>query len=279
MRAVKIKIPDSKAKFIYYYNIISYLRVMADISKSIKLSVIIPAYKEEKNIGSTIKNVAEELKKLPFESEVIIVVDGSPDNTETVAQKAAKAYPFVKVRSYTPNRGKGYALTYGVRRAHGELVTLFDAGGDYHPDHIDRYVKLLEAFDADMVVGSKLHPASNINYPFKRRVMSRVYRTMNRILFNIDVKDTQTGLKLAKAKVLDNILPRVVVKQYAFDLELLVLAKKLGYRRIFEAPVNLDFNAIATGIRTKTIIKMLQDTLGIWYRLKITHYYDKKHNL
>ena len=245
----------------------------------IKLSVIIPAYKEEKNIGSTIKNVAEELTKLPFESEVVVVVDGSPDNTEAVALKAAKPYHFVKVLSYSPNRGKGYALTYGVRYCHGELVTFFDAGGDYHPNHIDPYVKLLEAFDADMVVGSKLHPASNINYPFKRRVMSRIYRLMNRILFNIDVKDTQTGLKLAKTKVLDNILPRVVVKQYAFDLELLVLAKKRGYRRIFEAPVNLDFNTVASGIRAKTIIAMIKDTLGIWYRLRITHYYDKKHNL
>lgn len=244
----------------------------------IKLSVIIPAFKEEKNIGPTIKNVAEELKKLPFASEVIIVIDGSPDKTEAAAIAAAKPYPFVKVRSYLPNRGKGYALTYGVRRAQGELVTLFDAGGDYHPDHIERYVKLLEAFDADMVIGSKLHPASSINYPLKRRLMSRIYRTINRLLFNIDVKDTQTGLKLAKAKVLDNILPRVVVKQYAFDLELLVLAKKLGYRRIFEAPVNLDFNTITTGIRFKTIWRIILDTLGIWYRLNITHYYDQKHN-
>lgn len=245
----------------------------------IKLSVIIPAYKEEKNIGLTIKNVAEELKKLSFASEVIIVIDGSPDKTEAIATEAAKFYPFVKVRSYTPNRGKGYALTYGVRRAQGELVTLFDAGGDYHPDHIERYVKLLEAFDADMVVGSKLHPASNINYPLKRRIMSRIYRTVNRLLFNIDVKDTQTGLKLAKAKVLDEILPRVVVKQYAFDLELLVLAKKLGYRRIFEAPVNLDFNTITTGVKLKTIWRIILDTLGIWYRLHITHYYDQKHNM
>lgn len=245
----------------------------------VKLSVIIPAYKEEKNIGHTIKNVADELKKLPFESEVIIVVDGSPDKTEAVALTAAEPYPFVKVRSYTPNRGKGYALTYGVRRAYGELVTLFDAGGDYHPDHIDRYVKLLEAFDADMVVGSKLHPASKIEYPFFRRLMSFTYRLMNRILFNIDVRDTQTGLKVAKTKVLDDILPRVVVKQYAFDLELLVLAKKFGYRRIFEAPVNLDFNSVATGIRAKTIRRMILDTLGIWYRLRITKYYDKKHNL
>lgn len=245
----------------------------------VKLSVIIPAYKEEKNIGATIKNVAEELIKLPYQSEVIVVVDGSPDKTEEKALAAAKDYPFVKIRSYSPNRGKGYALTYGVRHAHGELVTFFDAGGDYHPDHIDRFVKLLEIFDADLVVGSKLHPASKVSYPFFRRLMSGSYRLLNRILFNIDVRDTQTGLKVAKTKVLDNILPRVIVKQYAFDLELLVLAKKLGYRRIFEAPVNLDFNAVASGIRAKTIWRMILDTLGIWYRLRITRYYDKKHNL
>lgn len=244
---------------------------------NVKLSVIIPAYKEEKNIAATVKKVCDELSALPYQSEVLVVIDGSPDRTKEIAEQAVKPCPFAKVLSYKPNGGKGYALTYGVRHARGKLVTFFDAGGDYHPNHIDRYVKLLEAFDADMVVGSKVHPASNIQYPFKRRLMSWIYRMVNRILFHLDARDTQTGLKVAKTSVLDKILPYVVVKQYAFDLELLVLAKKLGFRRLFEAPVNLDFNTIASGIKLKTIWRMILDTLGIWYRLRITHYYDKPH--
>lgn len=241
-----------------------------------KLSVIIPAYKEAGAIQQTIRDLRDEMDKLPYEKEIIVVVDGSPDDTYEKAKKVPCGY--LRVLKYEPNRGKGYAIYYGVKHSKGEIVTFFDAGGDFGPDHIDRFVKLMDAFEADIVIGSKLHPASRVNYPKSRRIFSWGWRTLIKLLFRLSVTDTQTGLKVLRKDVLEKIMPRAVVKQYAFDLELLVIAKKLGYKRVFEAPVNMDFNAATGGAANfKAIRRMLLDMFGIWYRLNIKHYYDKPH--
>lgn len=241
-----------------------------------KLSVIIPAYKEEAAIVPTITSLKKELDTYPYEKEIVVVVDGSPDKTYERALTVKCDY--LHVLTYQPNRGKGYAIYYGVRHSKGKIVTFFDAGGDFHPDHIDRFVKLLEAFDADMVIGSKRHPASKINYPKSRRLFSWGWQQLIKLLFRLDVTDTQTGLKVIKRSVLEKVMPKAVVKQYAFDLELMVIAKKLGYKRIFEAPVNMEFNTIGGGAGNfKAIWRMFKDMLGIWYRLNFLHYYDKDH--
>lgn len=241
-----------------------------------KLSVIIPAYKEEAAIVATITSLKEVLDTLPYEKEIIVVVDGSPDQTEERARSVKCDY--LTVLSYSPNRGKGYAIYYGVKHSHGEIVTFFDAGGDFHPNHIDRFVKLMEAFDADMVIGSKRHPASRINYPRSRRFFSWGWQQLIKLLFRLDVTDTQTGLKVIKRSVLAKIMPRAVVKQYAFDLELMVIARKLGYNRIFEAPVDMEFNPAGGGAgNIRAIWKMFRDMLGIWYRLRFLRYYDHDH--
>lgn len=241
-----------------------------------KLSVIIPAYKEEAAIQQTIRELRDELDTLPYEKEIIVVVDGSPDRTAEMAKKVE--CPYLRVLEYHPNRGKGYAIYYGVEHCQGKIVTFFDAGGDFTPDHIDRYVKLMEAFDADIVIGSKRHPASRINYPRLRRFFSWGWQMLIKILFRLDVTDTQTGLKILRREVLEEIVPRAVVKQYAFDLELLVIAKKLGYKRVFEAPVNMEFNPTGGGAgNVKAIWRMFRDMMGIWYRLNILHYYNRPH--
>jgi hypothetical protein len=99
-----------------------------------------------------------------------------------------------------------------------------------------------------------------------------------RFLLNINVKDTQAGLKIFKRRVLVKVLPRLLVKNYAFDLEILSVANYLKFNRIFESPIKLKYDFIslthATGI--KTIYRCLNDALAVFYRLKILHYYDDK---
>lgn len=241
------------------------------------LSVIIPAYNEEKNIAKTVKDLTNQLDKIDRQYEVVVVSDGSEDNTANKAKSISKKN--VVVLEYHPNRGKGYALTYGVNKSHGDVVSFFDAGGDFDAMHIDKFIKLMEVFDADIVIGSKRHPASQVNYPLIRRFYSRIYQLVIRLLFNLNIKDTQTGLKVFKKDVLNKVLPRALVKRYAFDLELLVIAKRLGYNRIFEAPINMDFNAVSTGINFKSIYNMITDTLAIFYRRYITKYYDHPHKI
>ena len=238
-----------------------------------KLSIIIPAYNEEKNIYKTIDEILKAHDILDYSYEVIVVIDGSPDKTESEAKRHRSSR--VKVFSYTKNHGKGYAIKYGVKKAEGDIITFTDAGGDFDPKQFDNCVRLLEIFDADFVLGSKRHPASKVNYPFKRKVFSWIYHKMIKVLFGLNVTDTQAGLKFMKSKVAKEVVPRAQVKQYAFDLEMLVIAKQLGYGRIFEAPVELNFNNNTSGIRVKTILKMITDTFAVFYRAKILNYYRK----
>jgi glycosyltransferase involved in cell wall biosynthesis len=239
------------------------------------LSIIIPAYNEEKNIRQTLEGLLKNVENINRDFEILLVCDGCKDKTALEAKKIK--HKCLKILEYCPNRGKGYALSYGTKHSLGEVVTFLDAGGDFDTTHIDKFIKLMEVFDADIVIGSKRHPASVVEYPLKRRFFSYIYHMMIRILFDLNVKDTQTGLKVFKRQVLVDILPRAVVKKYAFDLELLVISKKLGYKKIFEAPVKMNYNFTNTGINFRSIKDMILDTMAIFYRLNFLKYYDKAH--
>ncbi len=243
--------------------------------KTPKLSIIIPAYCEEASIYSTIDNILQAHDILEYNYEVIVVVDGSPDRTAVEARKHRSKK--VKVFEYGKNQGKGYALKFGTKKALGEIITFTDAGGDFDPRQFDKCVKLMEIFDADFVIGSKRHPASKVNYPFLRQIYSWCYHKLVRVLFGINVTDTQTGLKFLRRKVARDIMPRMLVKRYAFDLEMLVIAHQFGYNRIFEAPVEMHFNdAGSSAANISAVKKMFIDTLAILYRARILNYYRKK---
>lgn len=245
------------------------------MESDLKLSIIIPAYKEEKNIYKTISEILDAHDILDYDYEVIVVVDGSPDRTAKEARRHHSKK--VKVYEYEKNHGKGYALKYGTAKARGEVITFVDAGGDFDPKQFDKCVKLMEIFDADFVIGSKRHPASKVNYPRIRKFYSWVYQKMIRVLFGFSVTDTQTGLKFLRRRVAKDVMPRVLVKRYAFDLEMLAIAWQLGYRRIFEAPVEMKFNDLGAGAANLSAIKnMFIDTLAIFYRAKILNYYRKQ---
>lgn len=241
-----------------------------------KLSIIIPAYNEGVNIRTTVRDVVATMDRHLDEDEyeVIVVDDGSRDNTAAQARRIKNAR--VKIFTLKHNHGKGGALTYGVRHAKGELVTFLDAGGDFHPKQIVRLTKLMEALDADIVIGSKRHPMSRVNYPNVRRFYSWVYQMIIRVLFRLKVRDTQTGLKVFKRHVLAKVLPRVLVKRYAFDLELLVVANALGFRKISEGPIDMRYNFQTTGINRKEIRHILVDTAAIFYRTHILRYYTSR---
>ncbi len=244
------------------------------MDKKLKLSIIIPAYTEERSIYKTIQEILDAHDILDYDYEVIVVVDGSPDRTAEEARRHHSDK--VKVFEYKKNHGKGYALKYGTEKARGEIITFVDAGGDFNPKQFDKCVRLMEIFDADFVIGSKRHPASKVNYPLTRRIYSWCYHKLIRFLFGINVTDTQTGLKFLKRNVALDVMPRVIVRRYAFDLEMLVIASQLGYHRIFEAPIEMNFNEMGVGAGSfKTIWKMFVDTMAIFYRARILNYYHK----
>lgn len=238
-----------------------------------QLSIIIPAYNEARNIRTTVRDVMRTMNRLMPQYEVIVVDDGSTDATAHEARKVQSGH--VKVISLKRNVGKGGALTQGVRHAKGELVTFLDAGGDFHPTQIVRLTKLMEALECDIVIGSKRHPMSRVHYPRLRRFYSWIYQMIIRVLFRLKVRDTQTGLKVFKRKVLLKVLPRVLVKRYAFDLELLVVANALGFHKISEGPIDMRYNFTSTGIDRRAIRHIMVDTAAIFYRTYILRYYTR----
>lgn len=247
-------------------------------AKAPLFSVIVPAYKQEKTIAKDLQRIKAVLDQLRYNYEIIVVVDGFLDKTYEHAKKVVS--PKIKVFGYQNNHGKGNAIRYGMAKAKGNIVAFIDAGMDLNPNGISLLLEHCEWYNADIIVGSKLHPASKVEYPWQRKILSWGYRCLTGILFGLKVRDTQVGLKIFKRKVLEDVLPRLIVKRYAFDIEILAVAYSLGYKRIFEAPIELDFTNVPSSITSKSfwhiVTLMVIDTLAIFYRLKILHYYDDK---
>lgn len=249
-------------------------------SSKIKLiSVIIPAYRQEKTIVRDLSRIKEVLDKLRYSTEVICVVDGKVDNTFKKVAKFAKKYPNIKAVGYDTNKGKGYAVRFGMAESKGDVVGFIDAGMDLNPEGLSMLLDHFEWYDADIIVGSKRHPVSKVDYPWQRRVLSIGYQILVRLLFGLKVKDTQVGMKFFKREVLEKVLPRILVKAYAFDIEILAVANYLGFKRIYEAPIDirLKFGGASTITSQKFIrevFAMLIDTLAVFYRLKILNYYS-----
>lgn len=241
-----------------------------------KVSVIIPAYNEGEDIYPNLLEIIDTLDELCEDYEIILVDDGSKDNTYKEVSKVNSKTDRVKVVKSKSHQGKGSALKYGFQFAKGNLVVFLDADLDLHPKQLSGFLDIMKKAEADVVIGSKRHPESKVNYPKRRRALSFVYHLIIFILFRLAITDTQVGLKLFKYKVLKEILPRVLIKRYAFDLELLVNASHLGYK-IAEAPVALNFteNNHWGGIGLRSIYNIWLDTLAVFYRMYILKYYDK----
>ena len=243
------------------------------LKPTLKLSVIVPAYQEGARIRANLQRLLGELDRMGASYEVIVVSDGSTD--DTVAEARSVDSPRVCVLSYAVNMGKGHALSRGVQQASGELVTFIDADMELNPREIRTFVNLLESGGYDIVVGSKRHRQSRVQYPAFRRLQSMAYQLLVRVLFSLHVRDTQTGLKLFRRDVLAEAVPLLAVKRFAFDLELLVVAHYLGYRLIVEAPIELDFQ-FESSVRLSAAFQVLWDTAAIFYRLNILRYYDDR---
>lgn len=237
------------------------------------LSVIVPAYKQAKTIRRDLINISQSLSEglKGFNFEVICVVDGFGDNT--FEQASTFSLPKLKVYGYEHNKGKGYAVRYGMARSKGELISFLDAGMEISPASIMMLLAHMEWYRADIIVGSKRHPVSRVNYPLLRWVLSFGYHFGVKVLFGLHLTDTQSGIKIFRRKVLDKVLPRLLVKKYAMDIEMLAVSHHLGFKRIYEAPIEVKFDRRTSRISWKVIFRMLWDTLTIFYRLKVRNYY------
>lgn len=242
------------------------------------VSVIVPAYRQEKTIVQNIKQFISVLDTIRYDYEIIIVIDGQVDNTLNLLRKEKLSKTIVI--SYEENRGKAFAIRMGMNRAKGDYVMFIDSGFEIDPNGISMLIEHMEWYNADIIVGSKRHPASYVSYTWQRRILSYGYYFFVKLLFGINVRDTQAGIKIFRKKVLSSILPRLLEKRFAGDLEMLVVAKQLGFQRIFEAPIKLDyqFSDLTSAATVRSISMIFVDTIAIFYRAKILRYYKSTHH-
>lgn len=238
------------------------------------LSVVVPAFKQQKTIKRNLQRIKIVLDNSRYKYEIICVVDGNVDKTAQEAKKLRTSK--IKVFQYDKNQGKGYAVRLGITKSRGKVIAFIDAGLELNPEVLLMGMQHFDWYKADAIVGSKRHQASKVSYPMQRRLLSIGYQFLVRILFGLKVRDTQLGMKIFRREVLEKTLPRLVVKRYAFDIEMLAVAYHLGYKRIYESPVDIDydFEDLTHASAIKSIFRMFWDTLAVFYRLRILHYYD-----
>ncbi|MGH9087142.1 MAG: glycosyltransferase [Acidimicrobiales bacterium] len=251
--------------------------VLWERGPDLDLTVVVPYFNPGARVRDTIDELVRTLATTGTTFEVIAVSDGSTDGSEG---SLAGLWPdVVRTVRLEKNRGKGEALRAGFTRGRGRFLGFIDADGDLPPDQIAAMAALAAgttdpAGPPDVVLGSKRDPRSEVVYPPMRRLYSWLWQQLVFVLFDLRVRDTQTGLKLARREVIADALPRMLEKRFAFDLELLIVARRLGYRRFVEMPVRIR-QRFGSTVSIRAAAGMLLDLLAIFYRLRILRYYDR----
>ncbi len=244
-----------------------------------RLSIVMPLYRLASEAEDNLRQVADLFEKHGVNVELVPVDDGSADGTDAVLARLASmgdGYAHVAVKPVVCKRngGKGAALRAGFDASTGAYVMLLDGDLDIHPRQTPYFFEAMAKGRADIVVGSKRHRRSVVQYPWHRRLVSVVYFGLVKLFIGLPVTDTQTGMKLFKREALGPALARMLVKAYAFDLELLSIAHSRG-AKIAEAPVRIRFGNKFGALKVSTVRQMATDSLAVFYRLRILKYYAK----
>lgn len=232
-----------------------------------------PAYNEGGEIVENLLRVRDVVRETG-NFEIVVVDDGSTDNTASELERARGLIPELKAVILKKNVGKGHALKTGFESTTGDLVFFLDADLDLPPEQMEVLWATMQRENSEVVIGSKRHSQSINDYPVQRRIMSAAYFFLVKIMFGLPIHDTQTGIKLFRREVLAKCFPKMLVKSFAYDLELLMLAHHYGYV-IAEAPVVVKFHYKLGGIGVQSAWDIWWDTMALFYRLRILKYYDK----
>jgi dolichyl-phosphate beta-glucosyltransferase len=200
-------------------------------------SIVIPAYNESARLGGTLDKVLAYVHSRGWNAEVIVVNDGSRDNTEQIARQFAGKDPIVRVVNNPGNRGKGFSVRNGMLHARGQIVLFSDADLS---SPIEESSKLIAALDAgaDIAIGSRWLRAETQTQrqPLHRQIFGRIFNLLLRITLGLQFKDTQCGFKAFKQHTVQAIFPLQKIERWGFDPEILFLARKFGFR-VEEIPV------------------------------------------
>ena len=231
-----------------------------------RLSIVLPAYNEEHVIGASVGKVARYLADRG-DGELIVVDDGSRDATPSIVADLARRYPFIRLVSDGRNRGKGYAVKRGVLASRGRYVLYTDADLVYPIEGVERFVEALDA-GADVAIASRSHPGTlfalhprHFSYIYQRYLVGRTYiRVVNHML-GLGVTDTQAGFKCLTGEAAHTIFSRTTRADFAFDVEVLFIARQLGYR-IAELPVYFLY------LGEQSSVELVRDTVQMLRALR-----------
>jgi dolichyl-phosphate beta-glucosyltransferase len=236
-----------------------------DTREDCELSVVIPAYNEAERIPRTLRGTVEYLKSRGRPFEVLVVDDGSSDNTAEVVEELTGELPGVRLFRNPRNMGKGASVRNGVFATRGRMVAFLDADNSTRTSDMDRLVEAVRR-GAAVAIGSRAHRYSVIpvKQPWRRRTAGKAFNFLCRLLLGITVSDSQCGFKLFTREAAGVIFSKVREEGFCFDVELLFLARKNGFR-IAEVPVTWSDDPASR-------VRLLKDSLGMFLGLlKIRH--------
>ncbi|MGN6361546.1 MAG: dolichyl-phosphate beta-glucosyltransferase [Thermomicrobiales bacterium] len=234
------------------------------------LSLIIPAWNESKRITSSLRAIAAYFATVGYGYEVIVIDDGSSDDTAAIVTRIAEDYPQLRLISYQSNCGKGHAVRTGVQAARGPYIMFTDADLSIPVTITAELLAALTTGDYDLAIASRWHPDSTIAVPppMPRRLMGSVFRWCVRRLVTSDVRDTQCGCKAYRAEVARHLFGLSQIERFSFDAEVIFLAHRAGYR-IQEVPFALHYHHGSSVRPARDAILMLRDLVRI--RLRAAH--------
>ncbi len=222
------------------------------------VSVIIPAYNEEKRIEKTVLAIDSFLTTMPESYEILVVDDGSSDQTKKVVKTMETDQ--VKLLSYEINRGKGGAVKFGVNHAAGDFIVFTDADLPYPPEKIAESVDMLQK-GAEVVLGKRVHVANGGRYPWYRTLMSYVFGLWVRLILGTKERDTQCGFKAFRKQAAKDIFEKVTLSGWGFDVEVIYLAETMHYQ-IKRIPVELFHEREDSKINVKqATMNMIREVL------------------
>lgn len=229
------------------------------------LSVVIPAYNEQQRLERTLNRILEYLQQQEYTYEVVVVSDGSTDCTETIVEQWSAQHPCLKLLAYHPNRGKGYAVRYGMLRARGEYLLFSDADLATPIEEVEKLFPQVKD-NRTIAIGSRPLKESQlmVRQPFYREWLGRGFNKVVQLLAVWGVQDTQCGFKLFPREVAHQVFALCRLNGFSFDFEVLYFARRMGYR-IVEVPVRWSHQPGSKVRLLRDGFRMLRDL--IWLRL------------
>jgi glycosyltransferase involved in cell wall biosynthesis len=237
-------------------------------------SIIIPAYNEQARIGATLERVMECVQTRQWAAEVLVVNDGSRDQTAEIVTAATRRYPNLRLIENPGNRGKGYSVRNGMLQARGTIAMFTDADLSAPIEEAELLFAAIED-GADIAIGSRWLDRSRqtLRQPFYRRLFGRCFNWLTRLIMHLPLADTQCGFKAFRKEAACTIFSRQRIERWGFDPEILYIALRLGMR-IKEVPVTWGHDDRSRISYLKDGLKMLEDLVRVRF-YSLAGYYRK----